>query len=74
MADLINEAINAGRIPDTIKNLPCYDVNPGYLVPWIETTQGIINYYTTLRNEPIYQIWINQIRNKNSTDSKIWRQ
>lgn len=64
MEEVIEQYINAGRIPDLIKNLPTYNGDPSLLVSWITNTQSIITYFARIRDTPIFQVWLNQIRNK----------
>lgn len=62
--DLVTQAINASRIPDTIKLLPTYDGEPKLLKTWIDSVESILNLYRPLRGNPIFNVWLLHIKHK----------
>lgn len=58
--DMITAAINASRIPDTIKLLPMYEGDPKTLKNWLDTVESILNLYRPLRGNQIYNFILNR--------------
>lgn len=66
MAEALNDLINASKIPDPIKYLPCYDGDAKTLHHWLTSAENIINLYNDVRvNHPdVFNVWIGVIRTK----------
>jgi len=61
---IIVNAVNATKIPDPIKSIAEYSGDKTTLHRWISTVESVLVAYNEVAQHPIYQVWLNLIRNK----------
>lgn len=59
-----NDDFARGRVPDIIKGLPQYSGSLHQLNTWIQSVDRILNHFKSLAKTDIYQLWLQEIRNK----------
>ena len=53
-----------GRVPDIVKGLPQYSGSPFQLSTWTQSVERILHHFKSLEKTDIYQLWLQEIRNK----------
>lgn len=60
----INDEFSRGRVPDLIKGLPQFNGNAKQLTSWTQSVERILKMYDHLKNQEVYFLWLQEIRNK----------
>lgn len=60
----LNDEFLRGRVPDLIKGLPQFNGNPKQLTSWTQSVERILKMYEYLKNQEVYLLWLQEIRNK----------
>lgn len=61
---ILETDFSRGRVPDIIKGLPQYSGSPHQLSTWTQSVDRILRHFSSLRTTEIYQLWLQEIRNK----------